>query len=200
MSESLKGKEMYEYINKYKNYKFFSDKDLLGNIASKIDLEELKKDKDSLEEFNQCKFFKIKENNISTFIDGIISQINKLEDLYLFFNFIFPIKKNNDFEKKDNIVSDLIISHFLFLLNKNSNYKIKMKDEYKELIQKIILLSIMNIKEVEKNNYKELIANLGVCSAFDQDDLIIFFIQKIINSDIEEYITLKKKMKLVIIY
>ncbi len=68
-----------------------------------------------------------------------------------------------------------------------------MKDEYKELIQKIILLSIMNIKEGEKNNYKELIANLGVCSAFDQDDLIIFFIQKIINSDIEEYITLKKK-------
>ena len=195
-SKDLKGKELYKFINNNKrNCDFFSDENIILDISKKIDLKELEKDNEALEEFKNCKFLKIiDEKNINSFIHGIIDSIISFEDLYIFFKIIFPIgDKAQDFSIKNTIISELIISHFFLILNKNSNYKIKFKDEYQEVVQRIILLSVMYIEDDKENDYRNLISKLGNCSAFDRDDLIKFFIHKIINSNIEKYISLEKK-------
>ena len=59
----------------------------------------------------------------------------------------------------------------------------------------MIILSIKYIKDNSeiKYNYETFIFKLGNCSALDRDDLIDFFIKKIINYNIEGYISFEKK-------
>ena len=77
--KTLKGFEMYNFINKYNKYgDFLSDNNLIINIAENINLRELKNiGGNILEEFNKCQFFnRIKEILIKDYINGILSQIN----------------------------------------------------------------------------------------------------------------------------
>ena len=67
LKKTLKGIEMYEFINKYNSYgDFLSDEQLLLSIAENINLKELQKEGGKiLEEFNKCKFnIKINKENL----------------------------------------------------------------------------------------------------------------------------------------
>ena len=194
IDQELKGKEMYAYINDF-NTKcdFFSDEELLSKIATNIDLKDLANNPDSLEEYHKCKFLqKLDEIKIKIFIQGILKSIKSLDELFLFLKFIYPLTKTQDFSPKDNYITIQTISTFLFILNKE-NKKIKLINEYKEVIQTLIILSVMYIKDNQDNNYKDFILKLGNHFAFDRDDLIKFFIKKIINFNIEKYISIEKK-------
>ena len=195
IGQELKGKEMYTYINDFNTKcEFFSDEELLLKIATNIDLKDLEKNSDSLEEYNKCKFLqKLDEVKIKIFIQGILKSIKSFDELFLFLKFIYPLSpKIQDFSLKDNIITILTISTFLSILY-NINNKIKFINEYQEVIQTLIILSVMYIKDDTKNDYKDFISKLGNCNAFDRDDLIDFFIKKIINFNVEKYISLEKK-------
>ena len=89
---------------------------------------------------------------------------------------------------------NLIISHFLELLTKISN--IKINDEFKDIVHKIIVLSFMYIPEDKNNSYIQIISGLGICRTFSRDDLFNLFIDTIINSNIEKYVEQEIKDKI----
>ena len=189
---------MYSYINDYnKNCDFFSDEGLLYKIATNINLEDLKNNPDSLEEYYKCKFLqKLDENKIQIFVNGILNNIKSFDELYFFFKIIYPLTpKNQDFSSKDNNITILIICKFFSILH-NSNNKIKLIEEYQEVIQTLTILSVMHIKDESEHNYKDFILKLGNENSFDRDDLIEFFIKKIINYHDEKYIPFDKKTSL----
>ena len=195
IDQELKGKEMYTYINDFNTkYNFFSDEELLPKIATNIDLKDLANNPDSLEEYHKCKFLqKLDEIKIKIFIQGILKRIKSFDELFLFLKFIYPLNsKTHDFSSKDNIITNMTISTFLSILY-NINNKIKLINEYQEVIQTLIILSVMYIKDNSDNNYKDFILKLGNYLAFDRDGLIQFFIKKIINFNVEKYISIEKK-------
>ena len=57
----------------------------------------------------------------------------------------------------------------------------------------MIILSVIHIKDNFENNYKDFILKLGSNNSFDRDDLMDFFIEKIINYHDEKYIPFEKK-------
>ena len=197
-NKTLKGFDMYDFINKYNSYgNFLSDPDLLTNIAENINLNELEKNGGNiLEEFNKCKFFlRIKEEFINNYIKGILSQINNYEDLSLFFKFIYKLKtKNDEYNNKDIKTANLLISHFIILLNRINNKN--SIEQFKDLFRKILLLSLMYIKQDKHNNYKDIINSLN--NNYSPEKILKFFINEFINSDdiTTDYISndLKKKV------
>ena len=195
IAQELKGINMYKYINEYNGKcNFFSDEELLLKIATNIDLKDLEKNSDSLKEYNNCKFLqKLDENRIEKFINGILNNIKSFDELFLFFKIIYPLNpKIQDSSSKDIIITNLTISKFLSILNKENNI-IKFTEEYENVIQTLIILSLIHIKDNTENIYEDFISKLGKSSAFDRDDLILFFIKKIINEHVEKYISIEKK-------
>ena len=191
----LKSFDMYKFINKYNNIgDFFSDEILLYYIGANIILEELDKDENILKEFNQCKFMaKISSKLIKNYINGTLSQISNFKKFYLYFKYIYLLKEKENDEKNIESVN-LIISHFLELLTKINN--IEINDEFKDIVHKIIVLSFMYIPEDKKNNYIQIISDLGICPTFSRDDLFNLFIDAIINSNIEKFVDQEIKDKI----
>ena len=194
IAQKLKGNNLYSYINNYNQvYDFFSDDELLYKIATNIDLKDLGNNSESLKEYYKCKFLqKLDEKKIQIFIKGILNNIKSLYELYLFFKIIYPLTPKQDFSSKDNNITILLISKFFSILN-NTNDKIKLINEYQEVIQTLIILSVIHIKDNLENNYKDFILKLGSHNSFDRDDLMDFFIEKIINYHDEKYISFDKK-------
>ena len=195
--KKLKSLEMYIFINKYNIIgDFFSDENLLYFIGGNIILEDLNKDENTLKEFNQCKFLaKINSKLIQNYISGTLSQVTNFEKFYLYFKYIYLLKEKEKENEEKNIVSvNLIISHFTELLTKISN--IKMNEEFKDIVHKIIVLSLMYIKDNKNNNYIKIISDLGICRSFTRDDLFNLFIETIINSNIENYVEQEIKDKI----
>ena len=192
----LKSFEMYKFINKYNSIgDFYSDENLLNYIGGNIVLEELKSDENTLKEFNQCKFFaKIHSKLIQNYIGGTLSQVNNIERFYLYFQYIYLLKeKEQENEEKDIVSVHLILNHFAELLTKISN--IKINDEFKDIVYKVLVLSIMYIPKDKNNNYIKIISDLGVCRSFSRDDLFNLFIETIINTNIEAYVSNEIKDK-----
>ena len=190
----LKSLKMYEFINKYYNNTadFLSDENLVYFIGTNIVLEDLNKD-EILKEFNQCKFLvKINKEIISKFINGTLVSLFDFEKFFLYFKFIFPLKKKENEDKNYNCV-DLIISHFISLLTKIP--KIKISKEFKDVLQKIIIFSLMYIPDDKTNNYIKIITELGNCHYFSREELFELFIETIINSNIEDFISKEDKYK-----
>lgn len=200
----LKGIEMYKFIYQYNNFCHFLsdkedklDKDLLYKIGQNINLDELSKDSNSLEEFNKCDFLnKIDIKNISDFINGVISLLNKLDDIYIFFKYIFPINKEKTNKKK--IIFITLFDRFLFLLDKLSNHRIDFTEKNQEVFQNMILLSIIYTEDqkkqvIHRNFREEFFIKLKQSSSFKRYDLTSFLIEKIINNDFEIYIPKDKK-------
>ena len=190
----LKSLEMYKFINKYNSIgDFYSDENLLNYIGGNIVLEELKSDENTLKEFNQCKFFaKIHSKLIQNYIIGTLSQVNNFERFYLYFKYIYLLKeKEQENEEKDLVSVHLILNHFAELLTKISN--IKINDEFKDIVYKILVLSIMYIPAEKNNNYIKIISDLGIY--FSKNDLFNLFIETIINSNIEAYVSNEIKDK-----
>ena len=197
-SKELKGKELYEFIYEYNpECDFFSDEKILFDISTNVDIKELGDNKDAYEAFNRCGFLsRLGDKCLVTFITGILNRIHLYNDLDIFFRTIYPLKIDEIETKdntKDNIISKIIISHFLHLVN-NSNKRIEFDDKFKDILKTIILLSVKYIKDKEDNNYEDLIDKLGNISAFDKDDLIRCLIQKFINDDVEVYVHDKKSI------
>ena len=194
--KNLKSLEMYKFINKYNSIgDFFSDENLLNYIGGNIILEELNSDSNTLDEFNQCKFFiKIKSKLITYFIIGTLSQVNTFENFYFYFKYIYPLKEKEEENIEKNVLSvNLILSHFNDLLTKIPN--IKINDDFQDIVRKIILLSLMYIPEDKNNNYIQIINNLGNCRSFTENDLFTLFIETIINTNTEAYISNELKDK-----
>jgi len=194
--KKLKSLEMYKFINKYNSIgDFFSDENLLKYIGENIILEELNLNEDILKEFNQCKFFlKINEKLIHNYINGSLSQVINFEKFYLYFKYIYILKEKEKENNEKNLVSvNLILSHFAELLTKVST--IKINDEFKDIVYKIIVLSLMYIKDDKSNNYIKIISDLGICRSFTRDDLFNLFIDTIINTNIEIYVSKEIKDK-----
>ena len=195
--KKLKSLDMYKFINKYNSIgDFFSDENLLKYIGANIILDELKSNEDALKEFNQCKFFlKIHTKLINNYINGTLSQVNNFEKFYLYFKYIYLLKEKEEENDEKNLVSvNLILSHFVELLTKISN--IKMNDEFKDIVYKIIVLSLMYITDNKSNNYYiKIISDLGICRSFTRDDLFNLFIETIINTNIESYVSNEIKDK-----
>ena len=191
---SLKSFEMFQFINKYKNVgNFFSEELLLNYIGENIILEEMKSDENILKEFNKCNFLEmINFQLINKFISGILSKINNIKNFDLFFKYIFIIKQKENGEK-NNICVDLILTHFNHLLTRIQEFK--MNDEFKYTLQKIIILSVMYIPDENENNFKIIISNLRNNGSFHGDNLFNIFIDIIINSNLEIYISKEEKEK-----
>ena len=173
---------------------FFSEDELVYKIATNVDLKDLGNNSESLKEFYKCKFLQKldEEKKIQIFIKGILNNIKSLSELYWFFKIIYPLTPKQDFYSKDTNITILIISKFFSILN-NTNDKIKLINEYQEVIQTLIILSVIHIKDNFENNYKDFILKLGSNNSFDRDDLMDFFIEKIINYHDEKYIPFEKK-------
>ena len=193
-SKTLKGLEMFKFINKYNSIdNFFSDDGLLTSIGRNCDLFELDKGGETLKEFNECKFFnKINQTKIENYITGSLVNVKNFDDFFLYFKYIYQLReKEEEIDKKDALSSYLIISHFRFFLNKYSN--IKITDNFKKIVQTIILLSLMYIEDKKPNNYINLINDLGNCNSFSQEELFSLFIEIIINPNLEKYISNDRK-------
>ena len=188
--KELKGLEMYKFINKYNIVgDLLSDDNLLFFIGRNVILEELNSDENTLKEFNQTKFLaKINSKLIQYYINGTLSQVTNFERFYLYFKYIYVLKeKEVENEEKNSICVNLILSHFVELLTKNS--KIIINEEFKDIVKKVIILSLMYIPESKNNNFMKIIIDLGLCSSFSRDDLFNLFIESIINTDMEKYIS-----------
>ena len=188
--KELKGLEMYKFINKYNIVgDLLSDDNLLFFIGRNVILEELNSDENTLKEFNQTKFLaKINSKLIQYYINGTLSQVTNFERFYLYFKYIYVLKeKEVENEEKNIICVNLILSHFVELLTKNS--KIIINEEFKDIVKKVIILSLMYIPESKNNNFMKIIIDLGLCSSFSRDDLFNLFIESIINTDMEKYIS-----------
>ena len=188
--KELKGLEMYKFINKYNIVgDLLSDDNLLFFIGRNVILEELNSDENTLKEFNQTKFLaKINSKLIQYYINGTLSQVTNFERFYLYFKYIYVLKeKEVENEEKNIICLNLILSHFVELLTKNS--KIIINEEFKDIVKKVIILSLMYIPESKNNNFMKIIIDLGLCSSFSRDDLFNLFIESIINTDMEKYIS-----------
>ena len=191
--KKLKGLDMYKFINKYNSIdNFFSDEKLLDSIGSNIDLKELDTDPNVLIEFNLCKFFaKIDSSKIVGYIAGILSKVNDFEQFYLLFKYIYELKeKSTQSEEKHHNMAFHIIGHFMYLVSNIQNIK---TDIFKEIFQKVILLSLMYIKNTEKRNYSDLTNHLSNCYTISNDELFNLFIEQIINANNEQFITEGKK-------
>ena len=194
--KELKGLEMYKFINKYNIVgDLLSDDNLLFFIGRNVILEELNSDENTLKEFNQTKFLaKINSKLIQYYINGTLSQVTNFEKFYLYFKYIYVLKeKEVENEEKNSICVNLILSHFVELLTKNS--KIIINEEFKDIVKKVIILSLMYIPESKNNNFMKIIIDLGLCSSFSRDDLFNLFIESIINTDMEKYISNEIKDK-----
>ena len=194
--KELKGLEMYKFINKYNIVgDLLSDDNLLFFIGRNVILEELNSDENTLKEFNQTKFLaKINSKLIQYYINGTLSQVTNFEKFYLYFKYIYVLKeKEVENEEKNIICVNLILSHFVELLTKNS--KIIINEEFKDIVKKVIILSLMYIPENKNNNFMKIIIDLGLCSSFSRDDLFNLFIESIINTDMEKYISNEIKDK-----
>ena len=194
--KELKGLEMYKFINKYNIVgDLLSDDNLLFFIGRNVILEELNSDENTLKEFNQTKFLaKINSKLIQYYINGTLSQVTNFERFYLYFKYIYVLKeKEVENEEKNIICVNLILSHFVELLTKNS--KIIINEEFKDIVKKVIILSLMYIPESKNNNFMKIIIDLGLCSSFSRDDLFNLFIESIINTDMEKYISNEIKDK-----
>ena len=194
--KELKGLEMYKFINKYNIVgDLLSDDNLLFFIGRNVILEELNSDENTLKEFNQTKFLaKINSKLIQYYINGTLSQVTNFERFYLYFKYIYVLKeKEVENEEKNSICVNLILSHFVELLTKNS--KIIINEEFKDIVKKVIILSLMYIPESKNNNFMKIIIDLGLCSSFSRDDLFNLFIESIINTDMEKYISNEIKDK-----
>ena len=194
--ERFKSLEMLQFINKYNSKdNFYSDEQLLKSIGKNINLKELSENENILKEFNECRFFKkIQSSKIKGYIDGVLSQINDFDEFSLFFKYIYILNKkgedNIELEKNKN-ASNSIINHFISLLTKI--FKIEKTEYFKDILQKIMLLSLIYIDDnIKKINYKEVIQELGKCS-FSRDDLFNIFIEVIINPNFEQYIPNERK-------
>ena len=188
--KELKGLEMYKFINKYNIVgDLLSDDNLLFFIGRNVILEELNSDENTLKEFNQTKFLaKINSKLIQYYINGTLSQVTNFERFYLYFKYIYVLKEKEVKNKEKNIICvNLILSHFVELLTKNS--KIIINEEFKDIVKKVIILSMMYIAENKNNNFMKIIIDLGLCSSFSRDDLFNLFIESIINTDMEKYIS-----------
>ena len=192
----MKSLGMFKFINKYNSIgDFFSDENLLNFIGGNIVLEDLDKNENTLNEFNQCKFFtKINSKLFHNYINGTLLQVDDFKKFYLYFKFIYSLKEKEAENEEKNIISvNLILSHFVELLTKIS--KIEINDEFKDIIFKIIVLSLMYIPEDKNNNYSIIIYNLGICRSFSRDDLFNLFIEIIINTNMEKYVSNELKDK-----
>ena len=197
-ANQLKSLVMYKFINKYKDIgNFYSDEYLSDYIGENIDLEELNNDSNTLEEFNECNFMnKMNFLLISKYIRGILSKINNFKKFYLFFKYIYILKeKEIENEEKNNTCVILILSHFKNLLYRIS--KIIIDEEFKSIVQKILLLSIKNIPFNNGKNYdfEDIIKSLGNYGSYSGDNLFNMFIDIIINPNLDNYISNEQKEK-----
>ena len=167
-NKQFKSSQMFKFIYKYNsNDNFFSDNHLLWSIGKSIDLKELSEKEDILKEFNECRFYnKIKDSKISYYIEGVLSQIKTFELFSLFFKYIYQLKKDQEEDKNDNNekeknkkASNSIISYFISLLKNLSS--IQINENFKEILQKVIILSVKYIEEKQKNDYVQVISDLG---------------------------------------
>ena len=191
----LTGFAMYKFINKYKDIgNFYSEEKLLGHLGENIVLEELDKDENILNEFNKCDFINaINSQLISNFISGILSKINGYQKFDLLFKHVYIIKeKQND--EKNVICINLILTYFNSLSTRIRRFP--MTDEFKYILQKIIILSVMYINDKDNNNnFKEIIKNLSSNGSFNEDYLFNIFIEVIINTNLEIYFSKEEKEK-----
>ena len=80
----------------------------------------------------------------------------------------------------------MILSKFMTLLAKNTN--IKINQDFKDIFQKIILLSLMYIEnEKDYCYYIKIITNLSRYSF--SDNIFLLFSETIINADLKNYIS-----------
>ena len=183
----LKNLDMYNFINKYdKIGNILSDPSLLINIGKNILLEELDYNENALNEFNQCDFLnKINSSSIWLYIKGTLEQVDNFDKFKLYFKFIYVLKEKEE-DDKNLVFANMILSHFLKIINKSSN--IKIDNDFKDVFQKIILLSLMYIENERDNNfYTNIINQLGRCSF--NDNIFILFLQTIIDADLKIYIS-----------
>ena len=194
----LKSLAMYKFINKYKDIgNFYSDEYLSEHIGENIDLEELSNNSNTLEEFTKCNFMNmINFLLISKYINGILSKIQNLTNFYLFFKYIYVLKeKEIENEEKNNTYIILILSHFKNLLYRIS--KIIINEEFKSIVQKILLLSIKYVpyNNGKNDDFEDIIKSLGNYGSYSGDNLFNMFIDIIINPNLDNYIANKQKEK-----
>ena len=187
---------MFRFINKYNSIgEFLSDDNLVYDIGKNIVLEDLNSDEISLKEFNDCNFLtKINSKLTHKYIDGTLSQINNFKKFYLYFIYIYIVKKEE--EKDENILDsfNLIISRFLEVLTNFS--KLSINEEFKSTFQKIMILSLMYVPIDDNNNYKNIIKELGKSHLYSKSELFYLFIEEIINPNLENYISHELKIEI----
>ena len=192
----LKNNEMFIFINKYSKIDdSFFDENFINDITENINLNDLDKNKNLLEEYQKCNFLqKIDENKIEIFINGILNKIFTFTDYYYYLKYIFNIENinyGNENEKKYNEIINLSISKFNKLLNTVNEFKvIKIIGK---IIKKIIIMSIIN----DSSNI--IIQNINNSHIFKRDELINIYLDEFINKndDIninEEYEEKKEKI------
>ena len=198
--KSLKSKDMYEFFNKYNELcDFFSDDQLITIIAKNICLKDLNND-NIFKEFKDCKFLRMINGIKYKYFYEVLfcNTFSKfsLDDFYILFKKVYHVKEIeeenncNDNNNNDKIISKVIITNFSKILNENFSYNLKLKEEYKEVFQLILILSI---KYLEDNNYQYIIEKLFNNNLFDEPDVIDFFIVKFFNFNIEIYISNEQK-------
>ena len=191
-NNEMKSLDMYIFINKYNTIgEFLSDDYLIYDIGRNIIVEHLNSDENILIEFNKCNFLsKINPKLVYKFLNGILSQIYNYQKFYLFFKFIYLIKKvENNADNLDSI--NLIISRFIELLNNFSD--VNINEEFKIVFQKIIILSLMYIQSEKNNNYKIIIKELRKSPLYSKEEIFDLLIEKIINLNLDDYISCERK-------
>ena len=188
--------DMCKFINKYKNFgNFYSDEKLIEHIGKNINLTELNINENTLNEFNKCNFFNmINFQLIPKYISGVLSNVNNFHKFSLFFKYIYILdEKEKENKEKNTIYLNLILAHFKYLLTT----KFILDDEFKSIIQKIIILSInyIPLEQEKKNNFKDIIKNILKIDSHSRDSLFDMLIDAIINPNLEIYISNEEKEK-----
>ena len=185
--KKFKNLDMYEFIIKYDNIgNILSDASIIFDIGKNVILEKFDTNKNIIEKFNECDFLsKIDSSLILYYIKGTLEQVYNFDKLKLYFKYIYTSKEKQETEK-NIIFVNMILSHFTKLLAKNPNLKIN--PDFKEIFQKIILLSLMYIENEKDNNfYINIINNLSHCSL--SENIFYLFLETIINADLNRYIS-----------
>ena len=184
-SKKFKSLEMFKFINKHNsNYNFYPDENLLKSIGQNLNLKEFNENDNILKEFNDCRFFtKIQSSKIKGYIEGVLSQIREFNDFSLFFKYIYQInpKEDDNTENQKN-------------QNTSSSINIEKTEYFKDILQKVLLLSLIYIEDDNKKiSYKVVIKEVKKCVSFSEENLFNIFIEKIINPNFDQYISSKRK-------
>ena len=101
----------------------------------------------------------------------------------MFFKYIYQInpKEDDNTENQKN-------------QNTSSSINIEKTEYFKDILQKVLLLSLIYIEDDNKKiSYKVVIKEVKKCVSFSEENLFNIFIEKIINPNFDQYISSKRK-------